>query len=97
MLNNYQKLVVSFLLYHRVWSSIVIEHEKSVFLLLFFRNISKTAETVLIKKIGRSYDISVYKKAQISEHRKNDIFWTITVFSKCLLVSLCVTKFLWTS
>ena len=29
---------------------------------------------MLIKKIGRNHDISVYKKALISEHRKNYIF-----------------------
>ena len=40
----------------------------------FFRNISKTTETILIKKIGRNHGISVYKKALISEHRKNYIF-----------------------
>ena len=34
----------------RVWSSIVIVHEKSVFFPSFFRNISKKAETILIKK-----------------------------------------------
>ena len=59
-----------FTLPFRVWSSIVIVHEKSV----FFRNISKTAETILIKKIGRNHGISVYKKALINEHRKNYIF-----------------------
>ena len=44
-----------FLLYHTgVWSSIVIMHEKSVCLFFdsFFRNISKTVETILIKKFG---------------------------------------------
>ena len=57
---------------YRVWSSIVIVHEKSgVFFCFFFRNISKTAETILIKKIERNHGISVYKKAVISEHPKN--------------------------
>ena len=32
------------------------------------------AETILIKKIRRNHGISVYKKAQISEHHKNYIF-----------------------
>ena len=45
-----------------------------VFFASFFRNISKTAETILIKKIERNHGISVYKKALISEHRKNYIF-----------------------
>ena len=40
----------------------------------FFRNISKTAETILIKKIEQSHGISVYKKALISQHQKNYIF-----------------------
>ena len=41
----------------------------------FFLEISqKTAETILIKKIGRNHGISVYKKALISEHRKDYIF-----------------------
>ena len=35
---------------------------------------SKTAETILIKIIGRNQGISVYKKALISKQRKNDIF-----------------------
>ena len=40
-----------FTLPYSVWSSIVIVHEKGVFfLLLFFRNISKTAEAILINK-----------------------------------------------
>ena len=52
----------------------------------FFGNISKTAETILIKKIGQNHGVSVYKKALISEHRKNYIFRENTVLSKCLLV-----------
>ena len=63
-----------FTLPYGVWSSIVIVHEKSVFFPSFFRNISKTAETILIKKIERNHGISVYKKALISEDRKNYIF-----------------------
>ena len=51
-------------------------HEKSGFFacLFFFLISQKTAETILIKKIGRNHGISVYKKALISEHRKNHIF-----------------------
>ena len=52
----------------------------------FFRNISKTVETILVKKIG----ISVYKKDLISEHRKNYIFRDncFVQMSVSLLVSL---------
>ena len=49
-------------------------NEKSGFFASFFRNISKAAETILIKKIGRNHGISVYTKAFMSEHRKNKIF-----------------------
>ena len=66
-------------------------HEKSVFLLLFFRNILKTAETILIKKIKRNHDMSVYKKALISELRKNYIFRN-NCFVK-MSVSMFVTNF----
>ena len=65
--------------------------KQSVFFLLFFRNISKTAETILIKKIGH-HDISVYKKALISEHRKNYIFRENNCFVK-MSVGLYVTNF----
>ena len=78
-------LFIIFTLAYRVLSSIVIVHEKS----FFFRNISKTADTILIKKIGRSHGISVYKKALISEHRKNYIFRDINYFVK-MSVSLLV-------
>ena len=63
-------------------------HEKSGFFTSFFQNISKTAKTILIKKIGQNHGISVYKKGQISEHRKNYIFRdnNCFFFSKCLLV-----------
>ena len=40
----------------------------------FFEISQKTAETILIKKIRQNHGISVYKKALISEHRKNYIF-----------------------
>ena len=60
-----------FTLPYRVWSNNVIVHEKSGF---FFRNISKTAKTISIKKIRRDHSILVYKKALRSEHRKNYIF-----------------------
>ena len=81
-----------FTLPYRVWSSIVIVHEKSDFFASFFRNISKTAETILIEKIGRNNGIAVYKKALISEHRKNFIFRDNNCFVK-MSVSLCVTNF----
>ena len=70
-----------FTLPYMAWPSIVIEHEKSS-LFLFFRNISKTAETILIKKIGRNHGILVYEKALISEHRKNNIFRDNNCFVK---------------
>ena len=35
---------------------------------------SKYLKNILIKKIGRNQGISLYKKARISEHRKNYIF-----------------------
>ena len=82
-----------FILPYREWSSIVIAHEKSgVFFASFFQNISDTAETILIKKIGRSHAILLYKKALISEHRKNYIFRDINNFVK-LSVSQYVTNF----
>ena len=66
---------------------------KNCFVASFFRNISKTAETILIKKIGWNHGISVYKKVLISEHGKIIFFEILIILSKCLLVSLCVTKF----
>ena len=77
--------------------SIVIVHEKSVdFFASFFRNTSKTAETILIKKIGRIHGFSVYKKALISEHEKNYIFRDNNCFVKmsvsvlvCTLLNFC--------
>ena len=53
-----------------------------VFLLRFFEISQKTAEIILIQKIGPNHDISVYKKAQLSEHRKNYIFRDIYYFVK---------------
>ena len=54
---------------------IVIVYEKSVvFFSSIFRNFSKTAETILIKKFRRNHDISVYKKALINEHKKKLYF-----------------------
>ena len=92
---KYRKTHTFFTLPYMVWSSIVIVHEKSGFFASFFRNISKTAETILIKKIGRNHSISVYKKALICEHRKNNIFRDIKCFVK-MFVSTCVAKFLCT-
>ena len=54
--------------------------------------IRKTAETILIKKIGRNYGISLYKKALISEHRKNYIFRDNNCVVK-VSVSMYVTNF----
>ena len=51
------------------------------------------AETILIKRIKRNHGISVYKKALISEHRKNYIFRDNTCFVKMsinLLVSMLI-------
>ena len=73
--------ICPFTLPYRLWSSIVIVHEKCFFP-SFFRNISKTAETMLIKKIGRNHGVSVYKKALISEHRKKYIFRDNNCFVK---------------
>ena len=63
-------------------------HEKSVvvFFASFFRNISKTAVTILIKKIKRNHGFLVYKKALMNEHRKNYIYEILIILSKCLLV-----------
>ena len=72
--------------------SIVIVHEKSGFFLRFFQISKKTAETILIKKIGRNHGISVYKKALIRDHRKNYIFQDNNCFVK-ISVSLYVTNF----
>ena len=100
-ISYYTILFYNVLLYHTwVWSSIVSCMKKVFFVASFFRNISKTAETILIKKIGRNPGISVYKKALISKHRKNYIFRHNNCFAKMsvsLLVSLYVPKFLWTS
>ena len=70
--------------------------KKGGFFAYFFRNISKTAEIILIKKIRRNHGISVYKKALISEHQKNYNFWDNNCFVK-MSVSLYITKFLLTS
>ena len=71
-------------------------HEKSGFFASFFRNISKTAETIWIKIIGRNPGISVYKKSLISKHRKNYIFLDNNCFVKmsdsllvCTLPNFC--------
>ena len=45
-----------------------------VVIFFLLQNISKTAETILLKKIVQNHGISVYKKALKSEHRKNYIF-----------------------
>ena len=63
--------------------------KKVFFFTSFFLNISKTAETILTKKIGQNHAISVYKKALISEDRKNYIFRDNNCFVK-MSVSLLV-------
>ena len=59
-------------------------HEKSVvfFFASFFQNISKTAQTILIKKIERNHGISVNKNALTSKQGKNYIFHDINYFVK---------------
>ena len=64
--------------------------KKSVIFASFFRNISKTAEKVLINKIEQNHTVLVYKKALMSEHRKNYIFRDISYFVK-MSVSLLVS------
>ena len=67
-------------------------HEKSVFFFAsFFRNISKTAETIFIKKIELNHGISVYKIALTSEHQKNYIFRDINDFVKMSVSTLVST------
>ena len=61
-----------------------------VFFASFFRNISKTAQNILIKKIGQNHGIMVYKKPRISEHRKTYIFRDINYFVRqCALLNFC--------
>ena len=54
--------------------------KKVFFLLRFFKISQKTAEIILIKKIGQNH--GVYKKALINEHRKNYFFRDINYFVK---------------
>ena len=69
----------------------VIVYEEKCFFASLFRNNSKTAETILIKKIGRNYGVLVYKKAQIREHQKNHIFRDINCFVKMSFNTLPIT------
>ena len=85
-----RNLFIFTLPYRYVWSSIVTVHEKKQFFASFFRNNSKTAETILIKKIGRNHGISVYNKALKVNIEKMIFFEIITGLSKCLLVSQLV-------
>ena len=64
---------------------------KKWFFACFFRNISKTAEIILIKKIGRNHGISVYRKSLVSEHHKNYIFRDINYFFKMSVSKLVYT------
>ena len=66
-----------------------MQSDINYFFASFFVNIPKTAETILIQKIGRNHGISIYKKAPISEHRKNYIFRDNNCFVK-MSVSLLV-------
>ena len=89
----------------KLWSSIVIVHEKSGFMLFFFKISQKQLKLLYFdkkKKIGRNHSISVYKKFLISEHQKNYIFRDINYFVKMsvsllvsllIIVSLYVTNF----
>ena len=64
---------------------------KSVFFFVsFFRNISKTTETILIKKIEKNHGVSVYKKSLMSKHPKKKIFQDINcfIFNYHILVKL---------
>ena len=74
------------LLYHREYGQvhIIIVHEKSVvfFFGSFFRNISKTAETILIKKLGETMAFRSTKKTLISEDGKNYNFRDNNCFVK---------------
>ena len=54
--------------------------KKVFFASFFFRNISKTAKTILLKKIERNYRILVYKKTLMSEHQKIYILRDINDF-----------------
>ena len=47
---------------------------KKCFFCFIFRNTTKTAETILIKKVERKHGIFAYKKDLMNEHRKNYIF-----------------------
>ena len=79
-----------FTLPYRVWSSIVIVHEKSGFFSFFFSKYLKNGWYYFDKKkIGQNHSISVYKRALISEHRKNYIFRDNNSFVK-MSVSLLV-------
>ena len=77
---------------------IIIVYRKSGYFASFFQNISKMAETIFIKKVGRNHDISAYKKSLISDHGKNYILRDSNCFVKMsvsTLVCACVTKFSW--
>ena len=90
-INPDSHVTLFFTLPYKLWSSIVIVHEKCFFFFAsFFQNISKMAGTILMKKIGRNHGISVYKKALISEHRKKYIFQDNICFVK-MSVSLLIS------
>ena len=58
-------------------------HEKCFCFGSFFRNISKTVETILLKKkIEQNHGVLLYKKVLKIEHRKNYILRDISDFVK---------------
>ena len=72
--------------------------KKLLFFASFFRNISKTAETIFLKnKFERNYGVLLYKKAIITEHRKNEILLLIDIndFVKTNLLTSTLLNFLY--
>ena len=65
--------------------------KKWIFFASFFRNISKTAEIILLKKIGINHGVLLYKKALMNEHRKDYILRNINDFVKMSVSTLVNT------
>ena len=74
---------VSFSFYFaiQVWSSIVIVHEKGVFV-LFFWNFSKTAETLLLKKKLNKTMAFRFSKKRYWVNIEKIIFWEMIIILK---------------
>ena len=53
---------------------VIVLEKSGFFFASLFQNISKTAETILLKKIKQNHGVLIYKKALMCEHRKNYIF-----------------------